>query len=399
MSESTAFDARGYPGPLAEAIGEAERIIAAAPHIQSEQDLLEGYEYLAGCIRAALQAAWSHDRDFPYFIRSATPYTKVGLDNPDTLYFSARIRDDAEYIVTGCRGTTADLSFQVMNGDYTPSQAPDSLTAFDDRDFAVGGDGAFELRFGPGKRDAARNEFALGPGAAMLLVREVYSDWANELPGMLRIRRADRAGAAPPRATAESTARRYAVAGKILVSQIKTFLQFPKWFYLDLPVNTLTEPRLTPGGLATQYSSVGHYDLRDDEAMIVTVPASGAPYQGIQLGSMWYISTDFINHQTSLTGAQARIDGDGKVRFVISERDPGIANWLECTGHQRGFVQLRWQRLSRALTAADGPTAEVVPFDALPARLPHHDAARVTPGQWAQRIAERQAAVAARMLG
>ena len=29
----------------------------------------------------------------------------------------------------------------------------------------------------------------------------------------------------------------------------------------QLPVNTLTEPRLTPGGLATQYSSVGHYDL------------------------------------------------------------------------------------------------------------------------------------------
>ena len=71
--------------------------------------------------------------------------------------------------------------------------------------------------------------------------------------------------------------------------------------------------------------------------MIVTVPAAGpatAPYQGIQLGSMWYVSLDYINHQTSLTGDQARIDPDGQLRFVISERDPGVANWLELTGRR-----------------------------------------------------------------
>ena len=48
------------------------------------------------------------------------------------------------------------------------------------------------------------------------------------------------------------------------------------------------------------------------------------------------------------------------LRFVISERDPGVANWLECTGHRRGYVQLRWQRLSRDLLPEDGPRAEVV---------------------------------------
>jgi len=123
-------------------------------------------------------------------------------------------------------------------------------------------------------------------------------------------------------------------------------------FYLNEPVNTLTPARPTPGGLATQFSSAGHFDLADDEAMLVTVPAAGketAPYQGIQLGSMWYVSLDYINHQTSLTADQARIDPDGRMRFVISERDPGVANWLERTGHGRGYVQLRWQRLTRGL--------------------------------------------------
>ena len=70
---------------------------------------------------------------------------------------------------------------------------------------------------------------------------------------------------------------------------------------------------------------------------------------------MWYVSLDYINHQTSLTADQARIDPDGQMRFVISERDPGVANWLELTGHRRGYVQIRWQRLTRDLTLQDGP--------------------------------------------
>ena len=207
---------------------------------------------------------------------------------------------------------------------------------------------------------------------------------------------------APPAATERLSAKRFHTAGRILVSRIKTFLAFPEWHYLDLPVNTLTEPRSTPGGLTTQFSSVGHYDLADDQAMVITVPAPAkdvAPYFGFQLGSLWYVSLDYINHQTSLTADQARVDPDGMIRYVVSERDPGLANWIECTGHRRGFLQFRWQRLSRALSPEEGPRAEVVPFDELPKLLPHHEGQQVTPQEWADRIAVRQTAVARRMLG
>ena len=386
---------------FAEALAEAEQIIAGAPHVASEQDLAEGYDYLAGSIQASLRLAWAYQRDFPYFVASTGPYTKMGLDNPDTLYFHAYLRDDAEYVVTGRRGTTADLSFQVLKGDYSPVEVPDSLSAFDDRAIDIAADGTFELRFGPA--GGGRNHFRLGAGSSMLLVREVYSDWAAERRGTISIHRADRAGCAPPATTdPDALAKRYTVAGKILLGRLRTFLAFPEWFYLTEPVNTMTPPRPTPGGLATQFSSAGHYDLGDDEAMIVTVPAAGravAPYQGIQLGSMWYVSLDYINHQTSLTADQARIDPDGMLRFVISERDPGVANWLERTGHRRGYVQIRWQRLTRDLTPADGPHTSVVPHAELPGRLPYYEHARVSPQDWQTRIAARQAAVAERMLG
>ena len=385
-------------GPLAAAIGEAEKLIAEAPHIRTEQDLLEGYDYLAGSIRASLQMAWAYQRDYPYFTASTGPYTKMGLDNPDTLYFNANIRDDREYLVTGRRGTTADLSFQILNGDYTPSDVPDSLTAFDDRAFPIGADGTFTLRFGPPKANPEPGYFTLGAGASMLVVREVYSDWATERRGEIRIQCVDTAGTAPAPPGRDALAKRYNVAGKILLSRLRTFLAFPKWFYLDLPVNTMTEPRSTPGGLTTQFSSAGHYELGDEEAMIVTVPrCEDAPYQGIQLGTPWYVSLDYINHQTSLTADQAHVDPDGKIRFVLSERDPGLANWLERTGHDRGYVQIRWQRLSRDLGPGDGPVVEVVKVDELPDRLPFHE--RISPEAWAARIAARQDAVAARMLG
>jgi hypothetical protein len=385
--------------PLAEALAEAEKIITGAPFVASEQDLAEGYDYLAGSIQASLRLAWAYQRDFPYFVQSTGPYAKMGLDNPDTLYFHAYLRDDAEYVVSGRRGSTADLSFQVLKGDYSPVEVPDSLSAFDDRAIEIDADGVFELRFGPSA--SGRNRFRLGAGSSMLLVREVYSDWSAERRGTISIRREDRAGCAPPPPGIDVLAKRYGVAGKILLSRLRTFLAFPEWFYLGEPVNTMTPPRPTPGGLATQFSSAGHFDLGEDQAMIVTVPAAGrevAPYQGIQLGSMWYVSLDYINHQTSLTADQARIDPDGQLRFVIGERDPGVANWLELTGRRRGYVQIRWQRLTRDLTPQDGPRACVIPFDEIPGRLPYYQDARVSAQAWRARIAARQAAVAERML-
>ena len=151
--------------PFSEAIAEAEKIIAGAPFVATEQDLAEGYDYLAGSIQASLRLAWAYQKDFPYFVMSTGPYTKLGLDNPDTLYFHSYLRDDAEYVVTGQRGSTADLNFQVLKGDYSPVEVPDSLSAFDDRAIEIGADGSFELRFGPAIRPpAGRTTSGSAPG-------------------------------------------------------------------------------------------------------------------------------------------------------------------------------------------------------------------------------------------
>lgn len=374
-----------YAQPFVDAIAEAERLVREAPHIESEADLLEGLQYLAGGISACTHMAFDYDRDHPFLQSGTGPFNKMGLDNPDTLYFGTRVQAGHEYVVTGTRGTTTDLSFQMLGGEYTDSNVPDSETAFDDRALDIAEDGTFEWRVTP--KDPAQ-----------LVIREVYNDWSAQR-GTLAIARTDTAGTAPPALTRELIEKRYATAGKQLVQRIKTWLQFPQWFYMNIPVNTMVAPRLTPGGLATQYSSAGHYELKPDQAMVITLPVTDAPYLGFQLGSLWYISLDYINHQTSLNGTQAQADPDGKIRIVVSDENPGVTNWVETLGHAKGFLQFRWQRVSRELTEADGPTVELVDLAKVEAALPYYESNKITQEDWRQRIALRQKQIANRMLG
>ena len=238
-----------------------------------------------------------------------------------------------DYVVRGTRGTTTDLSFQLLGGEYTDANVPASEAAFDDRELDIAPDGSFQLALpaeDPGPVGDPRGLQRLGRPARHTV----------DL-------RTDTEGTAPPPLTRQLIEKRYAAAGKQLINRVKTWLQFPQWFYLDLPVNTMVAPRLTPGGLATQYSSVGHYELEPDQALVITLPVSDAPYLGFQLGSLWYISLDYINHQTSLNATQAQADPDGKIRIVVADPNPGVTNWVETRGHRRGFLQFRWQRVSR----------------------------------------------------
>ena len=106
----------GLTKPLQDAIAEAEELIANAPFIKTEQDRLEGYDYLSGRIRMAMQMAFDYDLDQPLFVNPTHQFSRQGLDNPDAIYLNAFLREGVEYVVRGRRGTTADLSFQVMGG-------------------------------------------------------------------------------------------------------------------------------------------------------------------------------------------------------------------------------------------------------------------------------------------
>lgn len=389
---------RNLTGPFADAVREAERLIANPPFEVSERQLADGYNYLAGSIRSSIQAAFDYDLQHPVLITATHQYSRQGLDNPDAIYFNAYLDSDAEYLVTGRRGSTTDLSFQVMDGHYSAQGSPNSVVAFDDRELEVAPDGTFEWRF-------TSAELGIGKGAT-LIIREVFADWDNEERGTIRIQRLDTAGVPRGALSLEAEGKKFAVAAKMLVGRIHTWFAFPTWFTYPEPVNTLTVPASTPGGLASQYSSLGHYDLAlnaegvedgVEHALIVTVPnIDAAPYQAIQIGSPWYVSTDYEHHQTHASSVQSHTDPDGNLRYVIAESNPGVANWLETLGNPRGVIMLRWQRTSRPLTEADAPRVQVVPVSEVRQHLPHNQ--DITAEQWRAKIEARQVSVARRGL-
>ncbi len=387
--------------PLAAALAEAEEIIRTAPHVRTEADVAEGLDYLMGTIRGAIETGQHRGRTHPQLFQATGPYTKMGLDNPDTLYFYANLADGAEYVVEGRRGTTADLSFQVMAGNYSADERAASHAVFDDRALEIDADGRYSFRMGPARSDDDEGDpgyVVLHPGSSMIAVREVFSDWDVEEAGSATLRRVDAAGTAPDAPTLAGQERFYAKLAEALIGRLRTWLAFPGWFFGEQERNTLYTPRSTPGGLTTQFSSAGIFELEPDQAMVISVPVAGVPYQGFQLGSLWYISLEYVNHQTSLTADQAHVTDDGMIHLVLSERDPGLANWLELLGHREGIMQFRWQRVDEPITDALGPTCKVVPFDSLADEVPGYAEQRVTPEQWRERIAARQQAFARRGL-
>jgi hypothetical protein len=380
-------------GAFADAVREAERLIAAPPFEVSERQLADGYNYLAGSIRSAIQAAFDYDLAHPILITATHQYSRQGLDNPDAIYFNAYLDEGGEYLVTGRRGSTTDLAFQVMDGNYSAEGSPTSLASFDDRELDIAEDGTFEWRF-------SADELGFGRGAS-LIIREVFHDWDTEERGTIRIQRLDTAGVPRGPFTLEAEAKRFGVAAKMLIGRIHTWFAFPTWFTYPLPVNTLSVPTSTPGGLASQFSSLGHYDLApvdgEEQALVITVPAcEAAPYQAIQIGSPWYVSTDYEHHQTAMTRAQSQVDPDGMIRYVVSESNPGVTNWLEACGNPRGVIMLRWQRVTRPLGEQDAPSVQVVPLAEVGKYLPYDQS--ITPEQWTARIESRQVGVAKRML-
>src|SRR3954463_11115352 len=185
--------------PLREAIEQAESLIFNAPFIKTEQDRLEGYDYLAGRIRMAMQMAFDYDLDRPLFVNPTHQFSRQGLDNPDAVYFNAFLREGVEYVVRGRRGTSADLSFQVMGGQYSADSAATSLMAFDDRELDVQPDGTFEFTY------------VAEPGAKSMIVREVFNDWDNEERGPRPIERPDPLGRPAAPLTRERLAKKYGV--------------------------------------------------------------------------------------------------------------------------------------------------------------------------------------------
>ena len=214
---------------------EAEQLIADPPFEVSEQDLAEGYDYLAGSIRSSLQMAFDYDLEHPVLINPTHQYARQGLDNPDAVYFNAFLAPEGSYLD---HRHARHHRRPVLPGAWTGRTRPRARRARSRRSTTASSTSPPTAA----SSGASARSSGLQKGST-LIVREVYDDWNAEQRGTIRIQRLDTAGRPRGPLTQERVAKRYGVAAKMLVGRIKTWFAFPEWFTYKEPVNTLTEPR------------------------------------------------------------------------------------------------------------------------------------------------------------
>ena len=346
---------------LGETLTAIERDLSTRPEAASAGPAAT-QRYIAGLVAASLDVfEQSRHLDAPWFGRSAGLDGRPGLFNPDNIYRSALLSGEGIYRISGTRGSHALFTLQILDA-YPVVALGKNLVVIDLDALGIRAGEDFSITLGGARAEG--HWFALPVSARAVLARQTFNDWSAETPSTLRIERLD-TGASPVDAgmPGASAADYLAAASRLWNSGL----------YARVPVNVFPPPRPSDtgaGGLGGQQSVMARFRLDAGTALVVTVRRSAARYQGIQVGDPWFVTPNAIDHTASFSAAQAAADDDGYLRFVISDTDPGVANWLDPGDTREGFVFLRWQGLPAPLAAADAPRVEVVPLKELRAHLP-----------------------------
>jgi hypothetical protein len=375
-------------GQLIEGLDRARGVFGSETAPKGLIDQASGYRHLLVLLALGIDDALrSSDPYDPYFApANVDNVLKWGMDCPDAAYTGAAIRGDAYYVVRGKRRTVRYLGFQAMAGiESTANIVADELP--------LAADGSFELVLSAEQPEdiSPTNWMPLTERTSSLVVRQFFYDWENELAPELEIECVRRSHPHNDRGalSAAGVANQLAALGEFVDASFQ--------FWRDVEeggraqgLNVFREPAaLTNIGAAAENVSVwGSWQLDDDEALLIEVEPPEALYWSVALGNYWWETIDYANHQSSLNGFQAVLDDDGVFRAVVSRRDPGVANWLDTAGHERGPMIFRWLRAD----SHPVPATRVVPLASIRDNLPAWTA-RVTPEQRSKVIDARRAGV------
>jgi len=359
------------------------------------QHRIEAYELLAAITNAAMSGAIAGgDGSYPHFRNLLDPGKRVGIDNPDTYYRAANVSNkDGEnvYIVTGNRGTTADFLLEL----FEAANPQGAVSVLDDNNMTFDADGNFTVTLSKNQVPGNWMELPQQQQDLIVIARYTHANWNTESAGNITIKRVGSEGVA---------SKPYSAAG--LTERIKNATSMAKrqgTFWPDfadkiswLSDNTLISFRPTGEiGILGQYNSVGHYDLKEDEALIVKLPEIESDYNGLHTMNYWAASPDWVNKQTSVSWglngkAQAYKSEDGYYYIVASPQDPGIQDWIDTSSTPTGVLMLRIQSgVDEEFITSTTPETTLVKLSELRQHLPA-DIPVFTAEQRKQQIMQRQ---------
>jgi len=313
-----------------------------------------------------------------------------GGPDPDYVYLTTEVDPAGVYRISGYRGTSrfveiTQQAFDMMNPAHMDGGTPLNVT-HDLDDLEIGDDGYFSVVLSAERPADHRGDWwQLDPKVSRLLMRKCACDWNREVDASVAIDRIDDGGADM---TPEEIARRFSDLTEWIDGMISFDMRLVRYYREHHGINVLLRSTKIDemGGLPQQAYYDGIHEIDDDEALIVeTALPKQSRYWQILVADDRFSTVDWVNRQSSLNDAQARIDSDGKFRAVISRRDPGVPNWLDKADFPWGVIQMRFNR------ATDFPEATVtkVPVADVRAHLPG-DTPVVTPAEREEQLRRRR---------
>jgi len=301
----------------------------------------EGYRYLSRLLRAALeQEMEAADPLFPQFYQLSNETIKIGADNPDNHYLNAQIDGRHDYRVRGLRGTVSHVSFSTKAGSYGSSGSLPPTGSVDTETLKVESDGSFELILSATPKPG--NWLPMTEESRMLIVRQTFLDRQSERPAEMTIECLDGPDQPAPLALAEVEARLLAAAA-FVQGTASIFADWSQRFNEQLNDFSRLDQQefLRQGGDASIFYGHGAWQLGEEEALLIDIPATDCEFWNFQVDNYWMESLDYRYFNIHLNRFNAHYREDGGVTIVLAHRDPGVPNWLTTTGHERGTMLYR----------------------------------------------------------
>lgn len=312
-------------------IKESARFLSDLDLTSNPVDRAESYRYLLTMTAYAVDAALlNSDPLEPMF---SQPYRLHLLDwgaaSPDAVYRRAMVRDDRAYRVHGRIGNARYLSL-----DFRQSSPARTITG---EELPVDPDGHFEVFIGGPER--SKDWWPMLPGTTGILVREFFDDWLSAEKSRLRIECLDGEVAPRPEHRSNRVSAEFDLIGTWILHGAVRFWAKESHRLAENPNSFGSDMYRSGTKLPDVYN--GWWDLGPGEALLVEFPDPIAEFWGLQLATSLWHTLDYANRLTTINQHQADRDADGIYRVVVSAGDPGVHNWLDTTGLQRGVLILR----------------------------------------------------------
>jgi Protein of unknown function (DUF1214) len=308
---------------------------------ESERELLEGLRVIARVSSLCSQLSVEADPDRPSFFDMCSPTRMIGGPNPDGNYYLAMIRGDRRYRITGTRGSSAYLGFQILAGTgLTPRQMANYVS---DVDLALSS-GEFALVLSadePADLDGAQ-WVQIPEDASSVVVREYIGDSSSEELATTRIEALDPDPLTP--LTDSELADQFTAMAWTLMKLV-TLHRTIKPELLDSPNTLLTAEAADLGAADTTPDNLymmGTFRLDPGEVLVLDIEPPDTRYWNVTLESIWHECLEPRRRHSSVTNRAVQPDADGRVRIAISAEDFRFGHWLDTGGRHRGFVVVRW---------------------------------------------------------